>query len=51
MTSETVSYFHITCDFSADGRRIIIPEDAEGESTDPSIRIVQNWYEEFRDRE
>ncbi len=39
-------------DVSADGRRFILPalvdEEAEQEV---QIRVVQNWYEEFRDRE
>ena len=39
-------------DISADGQRFIIPtpvEDAPGAK--PMIRVVQNWAEEFRDRE
>ena len=37
-------------DVSADGRRFILTEPV-GEAPEPSIRVVQNWYEEFRDRE
>jgi len=40
-------------DVSADGERFltIAPVEAEGEETaPPAIRIVLNWYEEFRDR-
>ncbi len=40
-------------DISADGQRFILAEPvAEGaDAPEPSIRIVQNWHEEFRDRE
>ncbi len=50
-----------TYDVTPDGQRFVLPEavesedeSAEAESGDaprPSIRIVRNWYEEFRDRE
>lgn len=42
-------------DVSADGQRFvtIVPaEDSDEQAAAPSaIRIVENWYEEFRDRE
>ena len=40
-------------DVSADGQRFILaePVGAGGEAPEPSIRVVLNWYEEFRDRE
>jgi len=40
-------------DVSADGQRFILaePVGAGGEAPEPSIRVVQNWYEEFRDRQ
>ncbi len=42
-------------DVSADGRRFVmttpVEEGDDGEVAPPSIRVVQNWYEEFRDRE
>ncbi len=41
-------------DVSADGQRFIMTMpvgDGDEEAAPPSIRIVQNWYEEFRDRE
>ena len=38
-------------DVSADGQRIVLAEPAGGEAPELSIRVVQNWYEEFRDRE
>ncbi len=38
-------------DVSADGQRFILPEPVGGEAPEPSIRVVTNWYEEFRDRE
>ena len=40
-------------DISADGQRFVLAEPA-GEGADapePSIRVVLNWYEEFRNRE
>jgi hypothetical protein len=37
-------------DVSADGQRFIMVAPVE-EVAPPKIRIVQNWYEEFRDRE
>ena len=43
-----------TYDVSADGQRFIMVapvEDEEEEVAPPKIRLVQNWYEEFRDRE
>ncbi len=40
-------------DVSADGQRFIVAEPVEEGADAPaqSIRVVQNWYEEFRDRE
>ncbi len=43
-----------TYDVSADGERFVTiapTEDGDEEAALPKIRIVQNWYEEFRDRE
>jgi len=50
-----------TCDVTLDGQRFVLPEavqsedaSAEAESGDrppATIHIVQNWYEEFRDRQ
>ena len=39
-------------DVSADGRQFILPErvDLGEEAPKPSIRVVQNWFEQFRDR-
>ena len=39
-------------DVSADGRQFVLPErvDLGEEAPKPSIRVVQNWFEEFRDR-
>ena len=38
-------------DVSADGRRFVLTEPVAGaEEKPPSIHIVQNWYEEFKDR-
>ena len=36
-------------DVSADGRFVVV-EPAE-DNPEPTIRVVQNWFEEFRDRE
>jgi Tol biopolymer transport system component len=42
-------------DVSADNQRFVmtapIQEGDDGEVAPPSIRVVENWYEEFRDRE
>ena len=35
---------------AADSQRILVLKDT-GTPTTPSIHIVQNWFEEFRDRE
>ena len=38
-------------DVSADGQRFVVIEDVEDtEAKRPSIHIVENWFEEFRDR-
>ena len=41
--------FYSHYDVSADGKRFLIAEPV-GEAEEPQIRVVQNWYEEFRDR-
>ena len=40
-------------DVSADGQRFVTvaPVEGEDETTTPSVRIVENWHEEFRERE
>ena len=39
-------------DVSADGQRFLLIETLEAEpDKKPGIHVVQNWYEEFRDRE
>jgi Tol biopolymer transport system component len=39
-------------DLTADGERFVLPEKLGGEAErSPFIRVVQNWYEEFRDRQ
>ena len=42
-----------TYDVSADGRQFVLRErvDLGEEAPKPSIRVVQNWFEEFHDRE
>jgi len=37
-------------DVSADGRRFVVAEPI-GAPPEPSIQVVQNWYEEFGARE
>jgi Tol biopolymer transport system component len=44
----------VSYDVFPDGQRFVMIEpvvDSDEEATEPSIRIVENWYEEFRDRE
>ncbi len=44
--------FYPQYDISADGQRFIIPTPVEdAPESKPMIRVVQNWAEEFRDRE
>ena len=38
-------------DVSADGQRFVMVEPIEEEATPAAIRIVQNWFTEFRDRQ
>ncbi|MCP5110052.1 MAG: hypothetical protein GY953_04380 [bacterium] len=38
-------------DVSADGQRILVPEPIHAEGREPVIQVVENWYEEFRERE
>ncbi len=39
-------------DVTPDGQRFILREQEAGaEASGPKLRVVQNWYEEFRDRE
>ncbi len=41
-------------DVAADGERFVTispVEDADEEAAPPTIRVVENWYEEYRDRE
>jgi hypothetical protein len=43
----------VSYDVSADGRFVLV-DSAEIESADeepPSIQVIENWHEEFRDRE
>ena len=45
------AFMPVSYDVSADGR-FVLEEDAESEEAKPpSIHVVENWYEEFRDRE
>ena len=38
-------------DVSADGQRFVLAEPVDGEPAELSIRVVQNWFEEFRERQ
>ncbi len=38
-------------DVSADGKRFLLAEPVNAETQQPAIRIVQNWHEEFKDRQ
>ncbi len=38
-------------DISADGQRFILAGPAGADAPEPSIRVVMNWFEEFRDRQ
>ena len=44
-----------TYDVSADGQRFVVVEDVESEEGEeakpPAIHVVENWFEEFKDRE
>ena len=38
-------------DVSPNGQRFILHEPVGEEGPEPSIRVAQNWFAEFRDRE
>ena len=41
----------VSYDVSAHGRFVLVDEAESEEAIPPSIHVVENWYEEFRDRE
>ena len=41
----------VTYDVSAEGRIVLVDTTEGGNEEFPSIHVVENWYEEFRDRE
>jgi len=41
----------VTYDVSTDGRFVMADSVEGAEATPPSIHVVENWYEEFRDRD
>ncbi len=47
----TPSGFAVRYDVSPDGQRFVLREPVVAGDRKPVIRVVQNWYEEFRDRE
>ena len=38
-------------DVTADGARFLIPERVEAQGSEQMIRVVENWFAEFRDRQ
>ena len=46
-------YTYPSYDVSADGQRFILAEPVElgADAPEPSIRVVQNWFAEFRDQD
>jgi hypothetical protein len=38
-------------DISPDGRRFLLAEEVEEELPPVRVRVVQNWFEEFRDQQ
>ena len=38
-------------DVSLDARQFLLVETVKDEEHRPAIHVVENWYEEFRDRE
>ena len=38
-------------DVSADGQRFLLAEPVGEDTAEPAIRVVQNWFAEFKDRE
>ncbi len=45
------SFARVTYDVSADGRFVLMDSAESADAEPPSIHVVENWYEEFRDRE
>jgi len=43
--------YQVSYDISADGRFVLVDSVESAEAEPPSIHVVENWYEEFRDRE
>jgi Tol biopolymer transport system component len=42
-------YWHPTYDVSADGKKFVMTEPS-GDARKPVLRVVQNWFSEFRER-
>ena len=38
-------------DVSADGERFLLADPVGAEAQEPAIRIVENWFTEFKDRQ
>ena len=47
----TTSGFAVKYDVSPDGQRFVLREPVVERGSQPAIRVVQNWFEEFRDRD
>ncbi len=43
--------FYPQYDVSADGQRFLLAAPVQEDGAEPSIRVVQNWFEEFRGRQ
>ena len=41
----------VTYDVSGDGRFVLVDTAESEEAKPPSIHVVENWHEEFRDRD
>ena len=52
-TGKLVQALRAPYDVSDDGQRFILaePVGAGADTPEPSIRVVQNWFAEFRNRE
>jgi len=41
----------VSYDMSEDGQQFLLPEPLETEAESPGISIIENWYQEFRERQ
>ena len=45
----TLTGFAVKYDVSPDGERLVLREPVDTEDSQPAIRVVENWFEEFRE--